>query len=597
MSAALPAVAADPLTPIVYNDRRTTIETRRRLAELRAVASAAVGTVAHDAIVALLIAWGELESGLVDRLSGECDGLSPLARGWRRVAFQVGHALRSSWRGDRAGARGWLRRLECAVAELEGIEHPAEVEVGVHEGYAYYGLYPETYLEAAGRFCRDFGPARAVCIGVRSIGAGLAGVVGAELEGAGCEVHSFTVRPWGHPFDRRLVCAGELESEVRAGAGAHFLVVDEGPGLSGSSFAAVAEWLLALGVPEELIVFFPSWPTDGGGLRSERARRLWPRIRKYTVSFEECWLESGRLGEGLPEGRLRDLSGGGWRSVLYRTAADYPAVHPQHERRKYLVEWAPSVGRADGGEPLLLKFTGLGGYGERRRVIAERLAAAGYSPPVRGARHGFSLSMFCAGEPLHPGVSDDVLLETMARYLAFRRREFPADRDVPIDELLGMIRHNTVVRLGSAALGELEWLDSWRERVEARGVVAIDGRMLPHEWLRTPGGYLKVDGVDHHDDHFFPGCQDIAWDIAGAVVEFGFGGAAERALLERYRALSGDAGVEEVLPFYRVAYLAFRLGYALLAASSLGECGDGRRFAAAARRYRVLLRRASRLSR
>ncbi len=45
--------------------------------------------------------------------------------------------------------------------------------------------------------------------------------------------------------------------------------------------------------------------------------------------------------------------------------------------------------------------------------------------------------------------------------------------------------------------------------------------MLPHEWIRTASGFLKTDAVDHQDDLFFPGCQDIAWDIAGAIVEFG----------------------------------------------------------------------------
>ena len=51
-------------------------------------------------------------------------------------------------------------------------------------------------------------------------------------------------------------------------------------------------------------------------------------------------------------------------------------------------------------------------------------------------------------------------------------------------------------------------------------VVAIDGRMLPHEWLETRMAIVKADALDHHDDHFFPGCQDIAWDIAGASVEW-----------------------------------------------------------------------------
>jgi hypothetical protein len=43
------------------------------------------------------------------------------------------------------------------------------------------------------------------------------------------------------------------------------------------------------------------------------------------------------------------------------------------------------------------------------------------------------------------------------------------------------------------------------------------------------------------------------------------------------------------LPFYRTAYLAFRLGYAELAARTLGKSADARRFMRSARRLRRLL--------
>ena len=45
--------------------------------------------------------------------------------------------------------------------------------------------------------------------------------------------------------------------------------------------------------------------------------------------------------------------------------------------------------------------------------------------------------------------------------------------------------------------------------------------MQPHEWIRTTSGWIKTDALDHHNDHLLPGNQDIAWDIAGAAVEFG----------------------------------------------------------------------------
>jgi hypothetical protein len=120
--------------------------------------------------------------------------------------------------------------------------------------------------------------------------------------------------------------------------------------------------------------------------------------------------------------------------------------------------------------------------------------------------------------------------------------------------------------------------------------VAVDGRMLPHEWLRTPHGILKTDAVDHHDDHFFPGPQDIAWDVAGFVSEFGLAEKAARGFTGEVAALSGDRSLRARLPFYRIAYLAYRVGYASMAARTLGPSRDGTRMAALVRRYRQQLR-------
>ena len=51
--------------------------------------------------------------------------------------------------------------------------------------------------------------------------------------------------------------------------------------------------------------------------------------------------------------------------------------------------------------------------------------------------------------------------------------------------------------------------------------VQVDGRLHPWEWIRlTDGGFCKADALDHACDHGLVGCQDIAWDVAGAAVEF-----------------------------------------------------------------------------
>ena len=112
----------------------------------------------------------------------------------------------------------------------------------------------------------------------------------------------------------------------------------------------------------------------------------------------------------------------------------------------------------------------------------------------------------------------------------------------------------------------------------------LDGRLLPHEWAGT----LKTDALDHHDDHFFPGAQDIAWDIAGAEIECGL---EPGAVASPYLRLQNDPTLNDRLPFYRVAYLAYRIGYAAMSAESLAGTPDGDAFAELAERYRDALRR------
>jgi hypothetical protein len=185
---------------------------------------------------------------------------------------------------------------------------------------------------------------------------------------------------------------------------------------------------------------------------------------------------------------------------------------------------------------------------------------------------------------------DAALLETLASYLAHISCTQATQPSVTEEALLDMVVTNVAEGLGD------EWLCRLQTRLRECGAswcartVALDGRMLPHEWIRTPGGYLKTDAVHHHDDHFFPGCQDIAWDVASTCLEFRLQPDQRRQLIERYRILSGDPTIAARLPLHAITYLAFRHGYTSLAATTLGQDSDGARFADAAIRYSELLR-------
>jgi hypothetical protein len=562
---------------LVYRDRAEEVPSSVPLERVRAASARARRSLAQDDLLELLVECGELESAVADRLAPAVDDLGA-ERSFRDLTLAAARALVRSWWGDtRAGAG--LDEIECQVARASAEALPTTVPLATSEGYAWYGLHPEAYIEAAKRFARAHEPARVLCVGIRSIGASLSAVVGTTLEQLGWTVRSCTVRPRGHPFDRRLAVTQRL-SDFLATQWEHALVIDEGPGLSGSSFVAVADALTRRGWSEQRIAFFPSWETDGANLRSPRARQRWTRHPHWTVPFEEIWSPSGPIPTGA---NARDLSAGSWRALLYPDAPSWPAVQPQHERRKLL--------RANGdGGWLLYKFAGLGRYGRAALHRGQVLADAGFAPPTRGLTRGYSLTQFIEGHPLRAvDGRDPATLESLARYLVQVRRSFATGRVADFVALAEMARANTREILGGHWADRLGVLESLASASGPGEAVALDARMLPHEWVRTSGHTLKTDATDHHDDHFYPGPHDIAWDLAGACVEFSLDAAGRAFLLDRYAAAAKDQGAVARLPAYEVAYAAFRLGYAVLARQSLAGSREATRWARAERRYRMAL--------
>lgn len=582
---------------IVYGGQEEKVDASERFSQVQnLLLSCANDSSNHDLISELLIEWGVFESAVADAASPDHDSDPPLLQRLRQAGLLIGHLFCLSVQRQTTEMPHRIEQLGRLLQDPLFRALPRQLTLRVPEGYAYYALIPETYLQSAFRFFQEVGARPMVAIGIRSIGTSLSAVVGAALEAAGCPVCSFTVRPRGHPFNRSLRLAPSLEAALSKKRGSYFLIVDEGPGLSGSSMTSVAEKLCGLGIAEDRIVFFPSWEPDGSGFRSEAARRRWPRHRKITTSFEQRFLSPGR--DRLTDRPLFDLSGGQWRSLFYRGEADPPAVHPQHERRKYLTLESESAFSPGGildatafqkDKPHLLKFVGLGRYGRLKRERAERLADAGWGPPAVGLAKGFLITEFVEGTPVDGAKVDSALIETMARYLAYLHKTFPATRRRSFDEMMEMIRINITEGMGGGWCGRIDRLERFRSGFEAGRPIALDGRMLPHEWLKTARGYLKADGLDHHNDHFFPGCQEVAWDLAGSCVEFAFSPLEEEGFLRRYQALAKDRDLFDRFPFYKVAYLAYRLGYVSLAAETLGASPDGARFRALSDRYRSLL--------
>jgi hypothetical protein len=423
---------------------------------------------------------------------------------------------------------------------------PSTMQVRAPEGFAYYALHPLSYA-----LPRKSPGERAAVVGIRSIGTTLSAVTSAALHAP-----RITVRPGGHPYNRitewsPTQCEWILHERD---SGAEFFVVDEGPGLSGSSLLSTGEALVTAGVPPERIVFVCSRLVDPRTLLAEDGARRWSVFRTLVVDPYRC----------APADAV-DFSQADWRNECFASNSKWPAVWTHMT--------GPKLRSADGR--LIFKFEGFGKYGDSVRRRSELTANAGFGPVVLATGNGWSAYERLPGSPLSASDLDDILIERIAEYSAFRQESFAVET-ADCEALEEMSRFNS----------EQLWQQSLnRFALEVVRPVIADGRMMPYEWRQDGGRVWKVDAAAHGDNHFFPGPVDVAWDLAGAMVEWQMGDDQRAALLNRYKKRSGDDASSRI-DAYITAYCAFQAGYAKMAAAAMQGSDEAPRFLRDLERYR-----------
>ncbi|HJR15451.1 MAG TPA: hypothetical protein VJ808_01255, partial [Gemmatimonadales bacterium] len=159
---------------IVYRDQRSRADPHHLLLQLESTASRfCAAPPGHDEAVQLVIESGVFESAVADALFPDADGAHPLAQLLRQASIRAGHLLWHTWHGNDDQAKCWGGRLALTLENVSATQLPRIVEITVPEGYAYYAVYPEMYLEAAKRFYAEVGRCNAMCLGIRSIGTSL----------------------------------------------------------------------------------------------------------------------------------------------------------------------------------------------------------------------------------------------------------------------------------------------------------------------------------------------------------------------------------------------------------------------------------------
>jgi hypothetical protein len=543
---------------LVYGDRARTVDPRRVLARLSGIPARAP----HDQLVGGLILAGELAQGLADaefEAAGQ-DDLSEIQGAAMELAICAARRLFATRSTD---------GVPAAIARLRSLRLPPTIRCKTPEGYAFYAVYPEAYAVAGAG--HDWG-GRPLAIGLRSIGTSLAAAVAAATGG-----EALSLRPTGPPFRRRIEASDRLWARLDAHPGP-FAIVDEGPGLSGSSFGCVAELLEDLGVSGDRMVFMPSHGGDVGPEASPRDRARWAGARRLVRTFDDLaardplpgWFEA-EIG---PTVRLDDLSAGGWRRTWPKPPT--PPSAPAMERRKFRLWTATGT--------YLARSAGLGEHGEAKLERARVLHQAGFGPEPLALRRGFLLERWIEGALLKRRDRPSDFLRQLGDYLDLRRRSFPAAGEAGADPgLLRQMALNNADRLAGPCVAE--GLEPLLARLGGSGSlqpVHIDGRMHPWEWRVVPGGFCKLDALDHSCGHDLVGAQDILWDVAGAIVELGLDDTQSGDLTRRL-----DVDPEQLAPM-AACYAAFQGGLWSISTVQNGGSAGARRRAAF---YRGQLRR------
>ncbi|MGK6317066.1 hypothetical protein [Neorhizobium sp. DT-125] len=571
---------------LVYDDVERIEDAAAIRASIAGMMAASVdrqpGRQRHETLVQAFIRTGELVQGLADREFGikGADDVSEVQDAGAELLLGQARAILQSWRN---GFVGELLLPEDWPDRLEYLDSAEPIRTKRAEGYAFYALYPESYMEAASISKLT---SKTVVIGIRSIGTGLAALVSAAL-GAG---PACSLRPTGHPFERRVQVTPALSRRILADPETDFAIVDEGPGLSGSSFGSVADWLQANGVAPGRLHFFPSHGGDPGPHSSELHRMRWKERPRHVVGFDDLILKARdpkhRLQTwaadtvGVAKPSWRDLSGGAWRALPHDDPSLWPPSYTQMEKRKFLME-------AD-GQAWHVKFAGLCGADADKARRGALLSEAGFIPKIAGTCYGFIVEEWVSGASLDRVSMDRPrLVEHLGRYLGFRARHLPAPGGgASIHDLCHMAAFN----IGEAATPEtaekLRRLIGSPNRFRGRlRRVDTDNRLHPWEWLLTADGRLiKTDALDHNAAHDLVGCQDIAWDVAGAGVEFELTGEERNRLAELVMREADCDLREDVLAAFEVCYLGFQTGLWSQARASV-DGSEGKRIESHIKRY------------
>src|ERR1700749_1042144 len=188
------------LNLLVFREDRRSVSGEQLRTAVAAQLEQQGGSYSPDFLVNALLLSGELECGIADAQSADAtsaDVKSAVAKPAEILTEQLASAL------VRNASSSTLQSssLQHLVSSAKSLFIPEQLTISTPEGFAYYALHPLAYADVLDRIplsAKDL-----VVVGIRSIGTTLSAMVAAAARLRELQTQRFTIRPLGHPYNRR----------------------------------------------------------------------------------------------------------------------------------------------------------------------------------------------------------------------------------------------------------------------------------------------------------------------------------------------------------------------------------------------------------
>jgi hypothetical protein len=581
----------------VYGDPHIEVDLARTWRELASRITRAPAEPSVDTLRELVVACGQVEQAAHDALCGKRDHRGhPFVARLHAMTDQAARAFHAMWvRGAPLdGTTRWQApKVYIHALKRDIIARPESVRavLKVPEGFAYNGLFPEQYCAAAWAWIakwRQRVKGTVLIIGVRSAGTTLSAIVSAALESAGMTTERITVRPLGPSFARELTLEPSVIKDVSAA-----IVVDEGPGLSGSSLAAVGLALEKAGLSRHAMAFICAHDRGPGPKAGNEVRAFWKTITTFSMPVTSPIFAGRSLHDHLANEltktmgvSVEPLPDDDWRKLAYVDPRDWPPSPNELLSPRYRVRTPTGA--------IALEFGGLATI-DGRTMAAQAIAQyeqrtfAGYAPAPIGIVAGYVARHWLEGVALRARDIEPALLVSLSHYLT-------AMAGAPLD----------TATLAAAQLTRASWAyqnlaealgDSAAQRaaayVEAGSVLplswtraAFEYDLAPQHWMRTRDGAIaKIGGPGHARGSTVVGVQPVLWDVVSLLVEWNLGRSDARAVVGAIERELGASLPRPALRAFMLAYIAFKIGELHLGREGARDAAEADRYAQAIAAY------------